>query len=173
MTIVPGPHPAALGDPVFRRQCEETFGRASGPGGQHRNKVQTAVRLVHVPTGIEANATERRSQLQNRHAAQHRLRVKLAVGVRTSVEIARYRPSSLWVQRRQGRTMPVNPKHKEFPALLAEALDVVAARRFDVAGAAGMLGITMSQLAKLMGREPKALMWVNAGRTALGLPALK
>ncbi len=173
MPIVQGPHPAGLNDPALGRQCEVTFGRASGPGGQHRNKVETAVRIVHVPTGIEATAAERRSQSQNRHVAERRLRVKLAMGVRTQLDTGRYLPSTLWSQRRQGRAMPVNPKNKDFPALLAEALDVVAAMNFDVGGAAGMLGVTMSQLAKLLGREPKALTWVNAGRAKLGLPKLR
>ena len=168
-----GPHPAGLDDPALGRQCEVTFGRGSGPGGQHRNKVETAVRIVHVPTGIEATATERRSQSQNRHVAERRLRVKLAMGVRTQLHTGRYLPSTLWLQRRHGRVMPVNPKNKDFPALLAEALDVVAAMKFDVGGAAGMLGVTMSQLAKLLGREPKALTWVNAGRAKLGLPKLR
>ena len=170
---VPGRHPAGLDDPALRRQCEVTFGRSSGPGGQHRNKVETAVRIVHVPTGIEATATERRSQSQNRHVAERRLRVKLAMGVRTRVETRRYIPSSLWSQRRQCRTMPVNPKNKDFPAMLAETLDVVTAMKFDVGGAAGALGVTMSQLVKLLGREPKALAWVNAGRVKLGLPKLR
>ncbi len=171
--VVPGPHPAGLDDPALGRQCEVTFGRSSGPGGQHRNKVETAVRIVHVPTGIEAKATERRSQSQNRHVAEQRLRVKLAMGVRTRVETGRYVPSALWSQRRQGRAMPVNAKNKDFPALLAEVLDVVAARKFDVGGAAGSLGVTMSQLVKLLGREPKALAWVNAGREKRGLPRLR
>ena len=51
---------------------------ASGPGGQHRNKASTAVRLRHPPTGLAAAATERRSQLQNRLAALARLRARLA-----------------------------------------------------------------------------------------------
>ncbi len=173
MPIVQRPHPAGLNDRALGRQCEVTFGRASGPGGQHRNKVETAVRIVHVPTGIEATAAERRSQSQNRHVAERRLRVKLAMGVRTQLDTGRYLPSTLWSQRRQGRAMPVNPKNKDFPALLAEALDVVAAMKFDVGGAAGVLGVTMSQLAKLLGREPKALAWVNAGRAKLGLPKLR
>jgi len=173
MTTVSGPHPAMLDDPTLRGQCRETFGRASGPGGQHRNKVDTAVRISHLPSGIEAIAAERRSQAQNRNTARHRLRIKLAVRLRTALRRGHYRPSALWLQRRQGTKLPVNPTHRDFPALLAEAMDVVAATNFDVAGAAGILGITMSQVVKLVGREPKALAWVNEGRAALGLPVLK
>jgi protein subunit release factor B len=70
---------ASLPDAVLVAECEETFFVASGPGGQHRNKTESGVRLVHRPTGVVVTATERRSQLQNRGAALARLRERLEV----------------------------------------------------------------------------------------------
>jgi len=54
------------------------FFRATGPGGQHRNKTETGVRLTHLPSGITVSATERRSQHQNREVALRRLAAALA-----------------------------------------------------------------------------------------------
>lgn len=54
-----------------------TFLRGSGPGGQHRNKAETGVRLFHPPSGITVTATERRSQVQNRELALQRLVARL------------------------------------------------------------------------------------------------
>ncbi len=59
-------------------ECEVTTFRASGPGGQHRNRRESAVRLRHIPTGIVVVATERRSQHQNRAVALERLARRLA-----------------------------------------------------------------------------------------------
>jgi hypothetical protein len=171
--MVGAPHPATLEEAEFLRQCTFDIGRVSGPGGQHRNRTDTAVFLRHEPTGIDAKATERRSQLQNRRTAIFRLRLKLAVKVRTLASRDRHEASELWKRRRQGEKLPVNPEHEDYPALLAEALDVVVARRYDVAGAAGVLGVTMSQLSRLVRHQRHAFALVNEGRERCGLVRLR
>jgi hypothetical protein len=170
---MPSIHPAMLSDEALMAECEIHFGRGSGPGGQHRNKVETAVSLLHKPTQVLAKASERRKQIENRRMALRRLREKLARTVRRQVDRNRYKPTELWQQRRQGERMGVNPAHRDYPALLAEALDVIVARDFDVAGAAGVLGITMSQLARLVRHDKAAFAMVNEGRVGQGLPPLR
>ena len=54
-------HPAAMQPDALSAQCEFRATRRSGPGGQNRNKVETAVILTHRPTGIRAEASERRT----------------------------------------------------------------------------------------------------------------
>lgn len=71
-------------DEVLRRGCDEDFYRASGPGGQKRNKTESAVRLRHRDSGLMVVANESRLRETNRIQALRRLREALAFRVRLS-----------------------------------------------------------------------------------------
>lgn len=163
-------HPAALDPDRLAAQCEFRASRRSGPGGQNRNKVETAVILTHRPTGISAEASERRSQGQNRRQALFRLRVRLALEVRTPAEAA---PSALWNARLRGGRIVVSADHDDFPALLAEALDVLADLDDDVKEASARLACSATQFVKLLALEPLALGRLNDRRGIRGQHPLR
>ena len=164
-------HPARLPLERLESECELRFGRRSGPGGQNRNKVETAVELTHRPTGLKAEASERRTQGENRRAALDRLRRTLALDIRRPIEPGAP-PSDLWRSRIRSGRIAVNPSHDDFPALLAEALDHLHAAEDDPKRAAATLGCTASQLVKFLQLEPRAFARLNERRAARGLHAL-
>ena len=159
-------HPAALGLDRLLAECEQRFTRRSGPGGQNRNKVETAVILTHRPTGLIAEANERRSQGENREQALFRLRLLLALTIRHAPNET---PSDLWRSRLRGGKLLVSPEHDDYPALLAEALNSIAAHDDDAKAAAESLGCSTTQLVNLLRDEPRALASVNARRAGRGL----
>lgn len=166
------PHPASLPPQRLHKDCSIRTTRRRGPGGQHRNKVETAVVIQHTPTGIRGEASERRSQKENRAVALRRLRISLALEVRCPVS-PDAAPSRLWRSRCRGGSMAINPRHEDFPALLAEALDVLAHHKMDIRAAGGQLGCSGSQLVKLLKRAPLALERVNQRRRLRELPPLR
>jgi hypothetical protein len=165
-------HPAAVTAEQLARDCRLRRCRRTGPGGQHRNKVETAVVLTHVPSGIRGEASERRSPEENRVRAMFRLRINLALELRCPHAPADG-PSALWQARVRSGRISISPAHEDFPALLAEALDVLHACGMDAKTAAERLTVTPSQLVRLLQLEPRALHQVNARRTALGRKPLR
>ena len=61
----------------LERDCAVQYVRAGGPGGQHRNKRETGIRLTHRPSGLVVRATERRERSQNLELAFERMARKL------------------------------------------------------------------------------------------------
>lgn len=161
-------HPAAMPIAQLLRDCTVTRTRRSGPGGQHRNKVATAIVITHQASGITAEASERRSQVQNQAQAVFRLRVELALQVRRGREAV----SAMWAGRTGDGAIALNPSHDDYPAMLAEALDFIDACGADVKAAAERLGVSPTQLIKLLKTAPRALQQVNDARKARHMHAL-
>jgi protein subunit release factor B len=102
-----------LPDDELLAQCEMQAHRAGGPGGQHRNKAETAVRLVHRPTGVVAEGKDQRSRAQNLAAALGRLREKLARRAYRPPPRRKTRPSRAAEERRLEVKRRASAKKKE------------------------------------------------------------
>jgi len=64
-------------DEDLLRECEVDTFRSSGPGGQHVNKTESAVRLRHIPSGVVVTSQQERSQHQNKSLCLRKLREKI------------------------------------------------------------------------------------------------
>lgn len=169
------PHPATIPTEELLAGCQTQRTRRGGPGGQHRNKTETAIVVTHVATGVSGQASERRSQQANREAAIFRLRLNLAIAIRTAVDVQseQEEPSERWRQRVSGGKISVSSSHEDFPALVAEALNWIFAVEFELGVASKKLGTSTSQLVKFLKSCPEAWQWVGQQRVERGLPRLK
>src|SRR5438093_11127882 len=140
-----------LGDEALAAQCRWEAFRARGPGGQRRDKTNTAVRVTHLPSGISAIGGESRSQRENKIHALHRLRLKLALEIRQRIDRMSFAPPSWFVDARhlpkgappsRAPTLKITPRHHDFFRAVGLVLDVIAEMRGDLAAAAAMLGVS-------------------------------
>lgn len=178
---VPPEHPArdwlALDDAALLAGCEVHTYRASGPGGQHRNKTYSAIRLHHKPTGISAQGEESRSQHENKHHALQRLRMQIALHVRRPVD-PQGEPAELVAGCIHGRGGPsarlnVGRKDARFWAVTQIVLDALVAFEGRLADAAGYLGVTSSNLVAHFRKDRHLFAAVQQIRKQFGHSPLK
>lgn len=163
-------HPATLSADKLEQECQLTFRRASGPGGQNRNKVETAVQVIHLPTGLSGQASERRTQGENRQIAIQRLRIALAVSIRT--DACDVSQSTVVNYIKRGR-LAISEGNIDWPPVLAELLNMIAKSEWQLTTVAQSLCTTPSQILKAIAREPTALAYLNRSRMSNGLTTLR
>lgn len=163
-----------LDDRALLGQCEVDTFRDRGPGGQKRNKTDSAVRLRHRPTRLCVVAVESRSQHQNKANALKRLRQTLALSVRASLDASHYTPGPIVA----GCLSPaaglrLGRRDRRYHEAVAEILDLLDACECRVATAADKLGVSTANLVSFFRRDPKLGARVNEMRRAAGFAPLR
>jgi hypothetical protein len=160
----------SLDDAGLLADCEADTYRASGPGGQKRNKTSSAVRLRHRPSGLIVIAEESRSQHENKAKAVRRLRMALALSVRN--EPGGDSPLMLAKYKTQAGRIEVSMCNPEYPLVVAAILDEVLACAGRLQESARNLGLSTAQLSRFVTGDGKVLDVVNRVRREAGLKSL-
>ena len=151
----------ALEDDELLRHCRcDTF-RASGPGGQHRNTSDSAVRLPLEDTEVTAIASEERSQHRNRARAVKRLRLQSALNLRRD-------PAPSW----DGPWKP-GARDRQYAVFVAHVFDALAATEYRVSDAAKLLEVSTGRLVRTLAADTTLWARVNQEREKRDMKPLK
>lgn len=170
---------SSLAEDQLLAQCEVDTYRASGPGGQKRNKTSSAVRLRHTPTGLIVIAEESRSQHENKakalkrlwHALFLHLRDSLPAESRTAEAVASH-PDYAGARDASGK-LHMSAKNPRFWPAVGVALDVLNAVEARVAEAAEILGVSTGNLVDFLQADPKVWQEANRLRAVFGQKPLR
>ncbi len=168
-----------LTDAQLLAQCEVDTYRASGPGGQKRNKTSSAVRLRHLPSGLIVIAEESRSQHENKAKALKRLRKALYLELREELQADERNPEAIAAlpdyapARSQDGRLHLGVKDPRFWPAVGVVLDVLVAVEARVAEAAELLGISTGNLIDFFETDPKVWQQANVLRARFGQKPLR
>jgi hypothetical protein len=163
-----------LTDDQLLAQCDVDTYRASGPGGQKRNKTSSAVRLRHTPTGVLVIAEESRSQHENKAKALRRVRQALYLQLREPVDATTIQnhPEFAPARDAEGR-LHLFAKDARFWPATGIVLDALTAAEGQVSTAAEWLGTSTANLVDFLQVNEKVWQTANQLRQAFGLKVLK
>jgi hypothetical protein len=165
---------SALTDAQLLAQCEVDTYRASGPGGQKRNKTSSAVRLRHIPSGLIVIAEESRSQHENKARALRRLHRAVWLELREPAELDSVlaHPLINAVRNDEHRLIP-RPKSEDYFPAAAIILDLLDSQKGAVRDTAQLLGTTSSNLIDFLSADDQVWKAVNALRSRHGQSPLR
>ncbi|MBA3709743.1 MAG: peptide chain release factor-like protein [Planctomycetes bacterium] len=161
------PAPYAISDDALLAQCDITSSSSHGPGGQHRNKTESAVRLRHRPTGLMAQCEDHRERSRNRVEAVARLRLRLVIATRGSSDAAWLDPY------RRGRQVTLRENARDYHLVAACCLDALEHASGSLAEAAATLAISSTQLVKLVVADKEVHQAANQLRQRFSLGAIR
>jgi hypothetical protein len=168
-----------LSDAQLLAQCEVDTYRASGPGGQKRNKTSSAVRLRHPPSGLLVIAEESRSQHENRARALRRLRQALYLKVRDELPPEDLTTASLAARPDYGPSrdgegrLHLGRKDLRYWPAVGVVLDVLQAVGARVSEAAEALGTSTGNLIDFLHGDDKVWEQANQLRARFGHKPLR
>ncbi len=162
-----------LPDEKLLRQCQVHTFRGSGPGGQKRNKTESAVRIHHPPTGLTAQSDDSRSQHKNRRIALWRLRWKIALTCRIPTALDTFTPTAHLTQLVSSRGKLPGRKRIEHLLAVAALLDLFVALECSVRDTAKALGLSTGALSRLVLSQEELGRAVNALRQERQLRPLR
>ncbi|MGE3803262.1 MAG: peptide chain release factor-like protein [Gemmataceae bacterium] len=166
-----------LNDTQLLAQCEVDTYRASGPGGQKRNKTSSAVRIRHPASGLIVIAEESRSQHENRAKALQRLRQAFFLEIRLPVadlnaDAIGQHPDLMSARSADGH-LHLGRKDPRFWPAVGVVLDVLAAVEAKVSEAAALLGTSTGNLVDFLQTHPRVWQQANVLRGRFGQKPLK
>jgi len=165
-----------LADPALLAQCAVDRLRGPGPGGQKRNKTESAVRLRHTASGLAAMAGESRSQHENKARALRRLRERIAFDLRAQVELDDYEPPpglAALVEQEPVRKSEKWLRSADYLCAVAELIDLYQAAGCSLPEAARRIGASQGRLERLVRVDPRLARKLGELKTAQrGRPAL-
>lgn len=167
----------ALPPQEVRKVCEISYYQDSGPGGQKRNRVLSAVRVKYPPLDLQAVDCETRTAARNLESALHKLRLQAALALPVEEELP---ATETWIGA-DGRVkyptwppfrLPINERHPDFPGQVLVALHLLVECAGATAEAGRRLGIGSAALIRFLGQNKAVWQKTQVVRRRFGLHPL-
>lgn len=142
-----------------REHCTLEFFKASGAGGQHRNKTSSAVRLTHKVYGFSAEDCSERSQHRNRSNAILKLKMLIALKIRSAEDPAVPR-------------MECSMNAPDYPLFAGKLFDILDSCGYDHKLSALRCGVSPTALLKKLHKDPQLWQEFSRARSERDLPQL-
>jgi hypothetical protein len=143
----------------------ESF-RAQGPGGQHTNRTESAVRIIHVASGVVAQCQDHRERARNQKSALQRVRLRLALTQRGLGQITWLKPYQ------HGTRLNIGANSSAYSTVVGVVFDVLEQAHGSLRETALALQVSSSQLTKLLTADKEVHAAANKLRERFSLGAI-